>query len=92
VTQRAELKDYIDVHTLLIRAAIPLADMLASAGIIYGSEFNPLLALKALAYHEDRALTGLSAGVRRDLAEAVRTTDPRRLPRLTAVRQRPERS
>jgi hypothetical protein len=39
VTQRAELKDYIDVHTLLIRAAIPLADMLASAGIIYGSEF-----------------------------------------------------
>jgi Nucleotidyl transferase AbiEii toxin, Type IV TA system len=92
VTQRAELKDYIDVHSLLIKAAISLADMLASAGIIYGSEFNPLLALKALAYHEDRALAGLSAGVRRDLAEAVRRTDPRRLPRLTAVRQRPDRS
>jgi hypothetical protein len=60
--------------------------MLASAGIIYGSEFNPLLALKALAYHEDRALAGVSAGVRRDLAETVRTTDPRRLPRLTAVK------
>jgi hypothetical protein len=92
VTQRAELKDYLDVHTLLIRAAIPLADMLASAGIIYGSEFNPLLALKALAYHEDRALAGLSAGVGRDLAEAARRTDPRRLPRLTVVKQRPERS
>jgi hypothetical protein len=92
VTQRAELKDYIDVHTLLIKAAIPLADMLASAAIIYGSEFDPLLALKALAYHEDRALAGLSGDARRDLAYAVRTTDPRRLPKLTALRPRPEKS
>ena len=76
----------------MIRAAIPLADMLASAGVIYGSEFNPLLALKALAYHDDRALAELSGEVRWDLAEAVRRTDSRRLPRLTAVRQRPERS
>ena len=74
VTQRAELKDYIDIHALLTKADIPLANMLASALIIYGSEFNPLLALKALAYHEDRALAGLSAAKRRDLLAAVRTT------------------
>jgi hypothetical protein len=29
-TQRAELKDYIDVHALLTKADIPLAKMLAS--------------------------------------------------------------
>src|SRR6266478_1225653 len=85
VTQRAELKDYVDVHTLLTKANIPLANMLASATIIYGSEFSPLLALKALAYHEDRALSDLSADMRRDLIAAVRATDPLRLPKLEAV-------
>ncbi len=62
VTQRAELKDYIDVHALLTKGDIPLAKMLASATIIYGSEFDPLLALKALAYHEERTLAGLLSG------------------------------
>jgi hypothetical protein len=66
--------------------------MLASAKIIYGSEFNPLLALKGLAYHEDRALTGLSGDMRRDLVAAVRATDPRNLPQLTAVKKKPEQS
>jgi len=92
VTQRAELKDYVDVHALLMKADIPLAMMLASAIIIYGSEFNPLLSLKALAYHEDRALGELSSDVRRDLITAVRATDPRHLPKLTAIKKRPKRS
>jgi hypothetical protein len=89
VTQRAELKDYIDVHALLVGAHIPLAQMLAAAAIIYGTEFSPLLSLKALAYHEDQALTGLSSGMRQDLISAVSTVDPHRLPTLAAVRKRP---
>jgi hypothetical protein len=92
VTQRAELKDYIDVHTLLMKGNIPLAEMLAAATIIYGTEFSPLLSLKALAYHDDRALAELSTDVRRELITAVRTVDPQHLPVLTAVRKRPERS
>ena len=92
VTQRAELKDYIDVHTLLMKANIPLAEMLAAAAIIYGTEFNPLLSLKALAYHDDRALAELSTDARRDLIAAVRAVDPQHLPVRTAVRKRPERS
>lgn len=91
VTQRAELKDYIDVHALLTKGDIPLAKMLASATIIYGSEFDPLLALKALAYHEERTLAGLSADVRQDLVAAIRATDPRHLPKLSPVRKKPER-
>jgi hypothetical protein len=92
VTQRAELKDYIDVHTLLTKANIPLADMLAAAGIIYGNQFNPLLSLKALAYHEEASLAELPANVRRDLVTAVRAIDPQNLPALTPVRKRPEQS
>jgi hypothetical protein len=39
VTQRAESRDYIDVHALLTKANIPLADMLAAGAIIYGAQF-----------------------------------------------------
>jgi hypothetical protein len=88
VTQRAELKDYLDIHAILTRANISLPDMLAAAQIIYGSQFNPLLALKALAYHEDHALADLSPVVRRALVAAVSATDPRRLPTLSAVKKR----
>jgi hypothetical protein len=90
LTQRAELKDYLDVHALLTEGGIPLAEMLAAARIIYGAQFNPLLGLKALAYHDDRALGELSADIRRDLVAAIRATDPQRLPTLAAVRRHPE--
>jgi hypothetical protein len=92
VTQRAELRDYIDVHALLTTAHIPLADMLAAAAIIYGAQFNPLLSLKALAYFDDLALTGLPTAVRQDLVGAVTATDPRRLPILPAIKRRAEGS
>jgi hypothetical protein len=89
VTQRAELKDYLDIHTLLTKAKIPLAEMLAAAAIIYGSEFNTLLSLKALAYHDDPSLAELSSDVRRDLINAIGAIDPRHLPALKFVRKRP---
>ncbi len=92
VTQRAEARDYIDVHALLTKANIPLADMLAAAAIIYGPRFNPLLSLKALAYFDDLALAELPAAVRQDLVAAVTATDPRHLPVLAAIKQREERS
>jgi Nucleotidyl transferase AbiEii toxin, Type IV TA system len=92
VTQRAELRDYIDVHALLTTAHIPLVDMLAAAAIIYGAQFNPLLSLKALAYFDDLALTGLPTAVRQDLIGAVTATDPRHLPILPAITRRAEGS
>jgi len=88
VTQRAELRDYIDIHALLMQAGIPLADMLAAGTIIYGAEFNPLLSLKAIAYHDDPDLAGLSDKIRHDLLKAVRVTNPQDLPALKPVRIR----
>ena len=43
VTQRAEVRDYLDIHALLTKATISLPKMLAAGAIIYGTEFNPLL-------------------------------------------------
>jgi hypothetical protein len=90
VTQRAEPRDYIDIHTLLTVANIPLAEMLAAALIIYGTEFKPLLSLKALAYYGEPALAELPANVRNDLVAGVRAVDTAHLPVVAAVRQRLE--
>src|SRR5205085_2031521 len=88
VTQRAEVRDYVDIHALLTKAKISLSSMLAAGGIIYGAEFNPLLSLKAISYHDDPALAELPKNVRRDLLEAVTLTDPWKLPILNPLRTR----
>jgi hypothetical protein len=88
VTQRAEVKDYLDIHALMTQAGISLPVMLAAAAIIYGKEFNPLIALKAISYHDDPALAALSPAMRRDLITGVRAVDLARLPMLDAVRTR----
>ena len=72
----------------MTKADISLPQMLAAGAIIYGSEFNPLLSLKAISYHADPTLADLSKQVRRELIEAVQATDPARLPALSAVRKR----
>lgn len=88
VTQRAELKDYLDIHALLTGGGLSLATMLSAAGIIYGEAFSPLLALKAISYHDDPALAALPMAIRRDLTASVRRVDLQRLPTLSAVRFR----
>jgi hypothetical protein len=52
-----------------------------------GLKFSALLSLKAIAYHDDAALAELPKNVRHDLMEAVKATNPRRLPALGAVRR-----
>lgn len=86
--ERAEARDYLDIHSLLTKAGIPVAEMLAAARIIYGVHFNPLITLKALAYHEDFTFAQLSKSVRNDLGEAAAATDFRKLPKLKALRER----
>lgn len=88
VTQRAELKDYLDIHALLTQGGIPLSVMLSAASVIYGKGFNPLISLKAVSYHDDPALEALPETMRRDFIAAVRGVDPAALPELTAVRPR----
>jgi len=86
--QRVALRDYLDVHALLTQAKIPLSEMLAAAVVIYGSQFNALVSLKAITYHNDFTLAQLPKTVRDDLLKAARATDAGNLPKLRAVRKR----
>ena len=91
ITQRAEVKDYLDIHALLTTAGISLAEMLAAGRTIYGSMFNPLVALKAIGYHDDPTLAGLDNGIRKDLTTALAKVDLASLPRLSPLRPRGNR-
>lgn len=88
VTQRAEIKDYLDIHALMTQANISLAMMLAAATAIYGPGFNPLISLKAISYHNDPALTALPSAIRQNLIAAVRGVDVSKLPKLIPLRER----
>ncbi len=89
VTQRAEVKDYLDIHALLTKAKIPLPQMLAAGAIVCGLEFDPLSTpLKAVAVLVATELAGLPTSVRHDLIKAVQATDTARLPALKATRKR----
>jgi len=88
VYRRAEPKDYLDIHALMTKAKIPLPMMLAAAQSIFGEEFNPLIALKAISYHDDQTLAHLPEGLRRDLIAAVRKVDLEALPELTPIKPR----
>jgi hypothetical protein len=90
VTQRAEARDYVDIHAM-IRAGLTLHEMLAAANVIYEGEFNPLVALKALAYHDDLSAADLTEDARRDLAAAVASVNASRLPSIAPYRRRASR-
>ena len=81
VQQRAEAKDYIDVHALLA-AGIGLPMALAAAMIIYGERFNPQLTLKALSFFGDGDLPSLPVGVQERIFAAVKCTNLDQLPTL----------
>lgn len=86
VQKRAEAKDYADIAALLDNG-IDLATALAAGHVVYGSTFNPLITLKALSYFAD--LPDLLPAIQEQLADAVKATDPNRLPELAAYRPRP---
>lgn len=68
--QRVESKDYLDVDALL-RAGVPLEDLLGAARALFGETFNPLVARKALAYFEGGDLDRLDAQLRARLTRAA---------------------
>jgi Nucleotidyl transferase AbiEii toxin, Type IV TA system len=70
VQTRAEAKDYRDICGLL-RAGLPLSQLLAAGQALYGESFNPLITLKALSYFGDGDLGELSASERSTLLTAV---------------------
>ncbi len=82
VLQRAEAKDYRDVAAM-IRAGASLPRALASARLLFGPNFQPSEALKALVYFDDGDLGTLDDADRTTLIEAVKKV--RDLPAVTLL-------
>ena len=80
VQKRSELKDYLDIAALLADGRITLSMALSAGQAIYGSQFNPLISLKALSYFGDVNLQSLPAQSRSLIVDAVRRVDLQRLP------------
>ena len=82
VQVRAEAKDYIDMDALIHLGGIGLPLALAAAEKLYGSSFNPEIALKALSYFDDGNLRDLPAEMKVRLAAAVQEVDLDHLPTI----------
>ena len=70
ILQRAEAKDYRDIAALL-RSGVDLATGLGGARVLYGRNFQPGEALKALVYFDDGDLQTLAQEDRAHLASAA---------------------
>ena len=70
VMKRATWKDYVDLHALM-QSGVRLEEALAAGAAIYGNRFEPMIALKALSYHEDVDLSGVDAETAQQFTKAV---------------------
>lgn len=66
--QRVAARDYLDLAAIL-RAGIPLQDGLGAAVALYGNEFPPTDAVKALAYYEGDVASQVDDATRRLLTQ-----------------------
>lgn len=85
VQLRAEAKDYRDIDAILRDGRIDLSTALASAQALYGPQFNPQIALKALSFFDEGNLRRLAKAIRDRLAKAVREVDLDRLPTIASA-------
>jgi len=85
VQLRAEAKDYRDIAAILRDGRIDLPTALASAQALYGPQFNPQIALKALSFFDEGNLRRLSKATKDHLAKAVRAVDLDRLPTIARL-------
>lgn len=70
IQARSEAKDYLDIHAILERSELTLAEGLAIAEQQFSS-FNPLVSERALTYFGDGDLAELPTAVQYDLKRVV---------------------
>lgn len=83
IQQRAEKKDYLDIHAL-IEHGVPLEEGLGAGRALYGKAFQPSEALKAMTYFGDGNLRELPAKVRESLVSASSSVR-KEIPVMTAI-------
>jgi len=80
---RGLYKDYFDIDALLL-AGLDLQQGLAAAQGVYGPEFNPVIAVKALTFFGEGDLHRLDDAARNRLTAAAEKADPRKVSPLAA--------
>ncbi len=80
VSQRAEKKDYIDIHAIIEHTNLDLQDGLAAAQAIYGNQYNPAITLKSLAYFDDGDVAELSEKIQGNLIQAIKGVSMENIP------------
>jgi len=85
VQLRAESKDYLDIEAILRDGRVDLPTALAGAQALYGPQFNPQIALKALSFFDEANLRRLSKATKARLAKAAREVDLDRLPTIAGA-------
>ncbi len=80
VSQRAEKKDYLDIHAIIEYTNFNLQDGLAAAQAIYGSQYNPVITLKALSYFREGNVAELPAMIQTDLIQAIGSVSMENIP------------
>lgn len=68
--QRVEAKDYLDIVALLDHG-VSIEQILGAGRVLFGNQFNPLVAQKALCYFEGGDLSSLDASARERLVTAA---------------------
>ena len=72
--QRVAARDYLDLAAIL-RTGTPLPDGLGAARALFGREFPPMEAVKALAYFDEGDAVNVDQGTREYLARHVASWD-----------------
>lgn len=72
--QRVAARDYLDLAAIL-RAGAPLEDGLGAAAALYGQQFPPTEAVKALAYFDEGDAANVDAETRRFLSQQAAAWD-----------------
>lgn len=84
IQKGAAARDYIDIEALLTKGNIDLITALAAASIIYGSQFNPNISLKALVYFKGGDLSSVPETVMKTLLKTAKNIDLNKIPERIA--------
>jgi len=85
VCQRAEAKDYIDIHAIINNSDLTLEYGIGAARAIYGRQYNAILTLKSLSYFQDGNVMTLSDKIKHDLTDMVKDCNLSNVPEIVPV-------
>ena len=85
VCQRAEAKDYVDIHAIINNTDLTLEYGIGAARAIYGRQYNAILTLKSLSYFQDGNVMTLPDKIKHDLIDMVKECNLSNVPEIEPI-------